>query len=109
MFAALKTGNRIVDGTPGADIVDELKPLSSEIVLTKTRVGSFSTTNLRTILNAQGVNHIIIFGVSTSGVVLSTVRDAADMDYKITVISDASADRSEEAHKVLNGTQNAFT
>ncbi len=74
------------------------------MVLTKTRFGSFSTTPLRTILTAQGVNHIVIFGVSTSGVVLTTVREAADMDFKITVVSDACADRSNDAHKVLNGT-----
>jgi nicotinamidase-related amidase len=43
----------------------------------------------------------VLFGISTSGVVLSTVRWAADMDYKLAVVSDACADRDAEVHRVL--------
>jgi nicotinamidase-related amidase len=57
--------------------------------------------DLQGVLSGRGVDHIVIFGVSTSGVVLSTVRDAADRDYKITVLSDACNDRSPEAHDAL--------
>lgn len=42
-----------------------------------------------------------MFGISTSGVVLSTVRWAADMDYRMVVVADACADRNEEVHRVL--------
>ena len=49
----------------------------------------------------MGVDTLLLAGVSTSGVVLSTVRDAADRDYRIYVIKDACADRDPEVHDVL--------
>jgi nicotinamidase-related amidase len=64
-------------------------------------VGAFSTTDLETVLRARNINTLVLFGISTSGVVLSTVRWAADMDYKLAVISDACADRDPEVHRVL--------
>jgi len=70
-------------------------------VVTKRRVGAFSTTELDAGLRTKNVTSLILFGISTSGVVLSTVRWAADMDYAPYVISDACADQDEEVHRVL--------
>ncbi len=67
----------------------------------KRRVGAFSTTDLETILRSKNINKLVVFGLSTSGVVLSTVRWAADMDYSLAVVSDASADLDSEVHRVL--------
>jgi nicotinamidase-related amidase len=53
------------------------------------------------VLRAQGIEHIVLAGISTSGVVLSTLREAADKDYEITVLSDCCFDRDEEVHRVL--------
>jgi nicotinamidase-related amidase len=50
---------------------------------------------------AAGVDHLVLSGVSTSGVVLSTLRLAADLDYRLTVLCDCCADRDEEVHRVL--------
>ncbi|HXC06188.1 MAG TPA: isochorismatase family protein [Bacteroidia bacterium] len=44
---------------------------------------------------------MILTGVATSGVVLSTLREASDKDYRLTVLSDCCADRDEEVHRVL--------
>lgn len=65
-----------------------------------------STTILKfifslTVLRSNNITTLVLFGISTSGVVLSTVRWAADMDYQLVVVSDACADRSEEVHRVL--------
>jgi nicotinamidase-related amidase len=49
----------------------------------------------------MGINHLVLTGIATSGVVLSTLREAADKDYRITVLSDCCADRDEEVHRVL--------
>ena len=49
----------------------------------------------------RGITTLILAGVSTSGVVLSTVREAADRDYRIYVLADASADRDPHVHAVL--------
>ena len=43
----------------------------------------------------------MLAGISTSGVVLSTLRQAADLDYRITVLADACADPDPEVHRVL--------
>jgi nicotinamidase-related amidase len=48
-----------------------------------------------------GITHILLTGIATSGVVLSTLREAADKDYAITVLSDCCADRDDEVHRVL--------
>ena len=80
---------------------DLLSPRDGEVQVTKVRVGAFSTTNLATVLGARDVHTIVLQGIITSGVILSTVRWAADADYRIFVISDACADPDAEVHRVL--------
>jgi nicotinamidase-related amidase len=106
LFQGIKSGNRLRDGTPGAEIHRELAPQPDEIIVTKRRVGAFSTTDLETVLKSQGITHLVLMGIATSGVVLSTVRWAADADYEITVLSDCCADADDEVHRVL--TQKIF-
>ena len=67
----------------------------------KVRFGGFSTTDLYEQLRARGVKTIIISGIATRGVVLSTVRDAADKDLRIFVIKDLCLDADPEVHRVL--------
>jgi nicotinamidase-related amidase len=100
-FASLKESGRLREGTPGAEIHARVAPQPGDIVVTKRRVGAFSTTDLESILRANNISTLALFGISTSGVVLSTVRWAADMDYQLVVVSDASADMDDEVHRVL--------
>jgi nicotinamidase-related amidase len=74
-----------------------------DIVVRKTRVGAFSTTDLDRRLRERGVDTLVLAGISTSGVVLSTVRDASDRDYRIVVLEDACADPDPEIHAFLVG------
>jgi nicotinamidase-related amidase len=78
-----------------------ITPTEKDIVVTKRRVSAFSGSDLEVVLRAKGIKHIVLAGISTSGVVLSTVREAADKDYKITVLSDLCIDFDPEVHKVL--------
>jgi nicotinamidase-related amidase len=78
-----------------------LRPQGDEIVVRKTRFGSFSTTNLSSRLREAGIESLILAGISTSGVVLSTVRDAADQDFQIYVLADACADGNPHVHSLL--------
>lgn len=87
--------------TPEIEIHPAITPKSGEIVLTKHRVGPFSTTNLDEVLKKQGIDTLVLMGISTSGCVLSTVRCAADMDYKLIVLSDCCADQDDEIQRVL--------
>ena len=100
-FRQLKESGRLVEGTQGAEIHLGVSPQAGEIVVTKRRVGAFSSTELATILRAKNISTLVLLGISTSGVVLSTVRWAADLDYSLFVVSDACADADEEVHRVL--------
>ncbi len=100
-FASLKQTGRLREGTPGAEIHARVAPKPGDVVVTKRRVGAFSTTDLEAILRAKNVDSLVLAGIATSGVVLSTVRWAADMDYQIAVVADACADRDAEVHRVL--------
>ena len=89
------------ESTPETEIHPDIKPKAGETVLTKRRVGPFSTTNLDEILKKQGIDTLVLMGVSTSGCVLSTVRWAYDIDYQLIVLSDCCADRDDEVQRVL--------
>lgn len=105
-FASIRGSGRLLAGNPDAEMHPQVAPRSGEVVLTKHRVGAFSTTPLETILRAQEITSLVLCGISTSGVVLSTVRWAADMDYGLVVVEDCCADGDEEVHRVL--TQKVF-
>ena len=101
LFASLKQTGLLREGTPGAEIHARVAPKPGEVVVTKRRVGAFSTTDLETVLRAKGIHTLVLAGIATSGVVLSTVRWAADMDYQQVVVADACADRDPEVHRLL--------
>jgi len=100
-FAALGKSRFLTDGTPPAAIHDALAPAADEEVFTKHRVGAFSTTDLAARLAARGIDTLVLAGIATSGVVLSTLRDAADHDYRLFVLADCCADQDAEVHRVL--------
>lgn len=72
-----------------------------DIVVYKHRVSAFSENSLHMILRSQGIETLIFFGVATSGITLSTLRRAFDLDFKCVIIKDACFDRDEEVHRVL--------
>jgi nicotinamidase-related amidase len=100
-FAALAGGDRMADGAPDTEIVAVLAPEPDDVVVTKVRVGAFSTTDLGAQLAARGIDTLVLAGIATSGVVLSTVRDAADHDYRLVVLADGCADMDPEVHRLL--------
>lgn len=87
--------------SPATQIHDAVVPADGEIVVRKVRVGPFSTTDLHEQLQTKGIETLILTGISTSGVVLSAVRDAYDKDYELIVISDLVADPDPETHALL--------
>jgi len=79
----------------------DIAPQEGELIVTKRRVSSFTGSDLEVVLRSFGIQHIVLAGIATSGVVLSTTREASDKDYKITILSDCCADGDEEVHRVL--------
>jgi nicotinamidase-related amidase len=90
-----------MDDSPTTQIDERVAPHDGDIMVRKTRVGAFSTTDLARRLADRGIDTLILAGISTSGVVLSTVRDGSDRDYALYVLSDATADRDESVHACL--------
>ena len=64
-------------------------------------MSAFSGSDLEIVLRAQNIRHLVLAGIATSGVVLSTTREAADKDYELTILSDVCADTDEKVHSVL--------
>ena len=94
-------GNGFHSNSPATAVHADIAPQPGDIVVRKTRVGAFSTTDLDRQLKERGVMTLLLAGITTSGVVLSTLRDAADRDYQVFVVADASADREPDVHEFL--------
>lgn len=102
MFGAL-AGN---SGAPSGDdratrIHPDVAPEPGDIVVTKRRVSAFAGSDLDMVLRAGGIDRLVLTGIATSGVVLSTLRQAADLDFGLTVLSDGCLDSDPEVHRVL--------
>lgn len=100
-FAARKNSPASENPEEWMKIEPSLSPREDDIIVTKRRVSAFTGSDLEVVLRAQAIEHIILTGFATSGVVLSTLREASDKDYRITVLSDCCADRDEEVQRVL--------
>lgn len=103
LFAAIKSSpeHQKLFAGPAAEIHPALGPEPGDIVITKHRVSAFTGTDLDMILRANEIDTLVLFGIATSGVVLSTVLDGGDADYRIVVISDCCADMDQELHTAL--------
>ncbi|HEY1919999.1 MAG TPA: cysteine hydrolase [Streptosporangiaceae bacterium] len=104
-FAPLiaQSGRAMHSDSPVTAIHESVAPEPGDIIVRKTRVGAFSTTDLDEQLKKHDIQTIVLAGISTSGVVLSTVRDASDRDYQVLVLADVSADPDPETHEFLTG------
>ena len=89
------------ESNPAADYHPTVAPQDGDYTFTKRRVSSFAGSNLDMLLRGLGIDHVVLTGVATSLVVLSTLRDAADLDYRVTVLSDGCADADPEVQQVM--------
>jgi len=93
-------GRILVRGEPGHDIIKELYPLPDEPVIDKPGKGAFYATDLGPILIAQGIDTLLVCGVTTEVCVHTTVREANDRGYRCIVLSDCTASYFPEFHEV---------
>jgi nicotinamidase-related amidase len=100
-FTIIKNGAMTLDSEESFAVYAPIAPQGDEILIKKKRVSAFAGSDLEVVLRASGIKNIVLTGIATSGVVLSTLREAADKDYRITILSDCCADRDEEVHRVL--------
>jgi nicotinamidase-related amidase len=99
--AAKASGGGMVLGEPATEPHARLLRGKGEVTVTKKRVSAFAGSDLELVLRSHDVTHLVLAGIATSGVVLSTVREAADRDYELTVLEDLCLDADEEVHRVL--------
>jgi len=86
---------------PGGAIHPAVAPQGEDIVITKHRISALAGTDLDMILRAKEIEALILFGIATSGVVLSTLLQAVDADYRPIVVKDCCADADPEVHRCL--------
>ena len=92
----------VVEGTDGAEFVDQLKPKPEDLVIKKYRNSAFLGTPLDLVLRRYGINTIVVTGCQTDGCVESTVRDATySLDYFVVLVEDCLASFSRENHDAM--------
>ena len=105
LLSAIKSNpqwQQIFQGPAGA-IHPAVAPQGDDIVITKHRISAFTGTDLDMILRADEIDTLILMGIATSGVVLATLLDASDADYRVLVVKDCCADQDAEVHACLTG------
>ncbi|MFF3910268.1 cysteine hydrolase family protein [Streptomyces sp. NPDC001848] len=100
IFGALPAGIFTAED-PGAAIHPDIAPEPGEAIIVKRRVSAFAGSDLQLLLTAAGIDHLTLTGIATSGVVLSTLRQAADLDYQLTVLADGCYDLDPDTHQFL--------
>jgi nicotinamidase-related amidase len=103
LFGAIKSSeqHQQLFREPHGRIPDTIAPQDNEIVITKRRISAFAGTDLAMILRANDIDTLVLYGIATSGVVLSTLTEAADADYRLAVIGDCCADLDSALHDCL--------
>jgi nicotinamidase-related amidase len=100
-FSALAGGGGFGEHDPATQIHPAVAPQTGDAVVVKRRVSAFAGSDLAVLLRAREIESLVLTGIATSGVVLSTVREAADRDFDLVVLSDACGDADDEVHRVL--------
>lgn len=98
IFQGAKKAGMFKLGQWGTEVHPRLAPHLDDFDIVKHRVSPFYATALEAILGALAVRRLVVLGVSTSGAVLSAVKDAHDRDYDVTVVEDACCALTEEQH-----------
>ncbi len=99
LWIMVRSQKSMVIGTEGAQLHESVAALPGELVLNKTCVDPFLTTNLGQALINADVNTLVIFGLWTNYVVEATARHASDIGYRVFIVSDCCAGNDEDNHK----------
>ncbi len=101
------TGFNVPKGSWDAQVLDPVKPVADEMVFSKTASNVFISTNIDYVLRNMAIRQLIIGGIITDQCVSSAVRQACDLGYLVTLVSDActtySQARQTDALSSLSG------
>ena len=94
-----RLGLHAAPGSKEAEFLEQVAPVGDEIVINKTASGVFNATNIEYILRNMGVNGLFVVGVYSNECVSTAIRDACDLGFHVTLISDACATVTPELQK----------
>jgi len=100
-FSRLAGSVTMSETDPATQVHPAVTPQPGDIIVTKRRVSAFSGSDLDVVCRSLDIDSLVLTGIATSGVVLSTLRQAADLDFKLTVLRDGCVDGDPEIHRVL--------
>ena len=101
LFNGAKKAGLFKLGTWGTEVHPRLAPQPKDYDIIKHRVSPFYATRLEVILSTLNITRLVLFGVSTTGAVLSAAKDGHDRDFDITILDDCSAAATDEQHKEI--------
>jgi len=99
-FSMFREKGLMLKGSPSAEFHPKVFN-AGDFVVYKQRVSAFTENELLMILRSRKIENLVMFGISTSGIALSTLSQASDLDFKCTILKDGCADLDQEAHRVL--------
>ena len=88
-----------VEGTKGAEIIEELKPKENEYIIKKIRMSAFFNTDLDSILRSLGIKNVVVAGIQTPNCIRATAFDAIAYNYNTFLVEDAVGAQSKQVHE----------
>jgi nicotinamidase-related amidase len=101
VMARLRGSNRLLAGAPDTAVHPAVGPEPGDLTVVKRRRSAFLGSELEVLLRARDVRRLVLTGVMTSAVVLTTLTAAVDLDFELVVLRDCCADRDPALHEVL--------
>lgn len=98
-----------LQGTPGAEVIDELKPEPTDMILPKRRFSAFFKTDLDQQLRDRGVDTIVVTGITTEVCVLTTAMDGFCHDFYVFLLEDCTASQTPEVHQACLSSYRDFS
>lgn len=100
LLPGLREAGALASGSWDSEVVGELEPAATDIVIDKNRPGAFHGTILQSCLDGLNADSLIICGVTTNVCVDTTVREAMQRDYRVWVVADATAEFEQDRHAI---------
>lgn len=104
LLAGCQAAGALVDGEWGAEVLDELAPTRGDVTVSHRRISGFWGSDLHTVLQARGVQTVLLTGVATNLTVLNTAFDAVNAGYRTVVVTDCCSAATPQAHEEAIGT-----
>ena len=108
LLAMVEQAGCLKEGTTGAQLVPDLAVEDDDVIITHKRPGPFTDSDLEDTLRARGIENVVVCGVATNASVEGAVRQAADLGFRVIVLSDATSAGDGPSHEASLGSMGLF-